>query len=425
MDTKKEGWLPLYHLGTVPMLAGSFLLELPPIMLAAALSEWSSLTLSDKLLLLLLPAAMALGVYLFCRGRFWLHLTPDRVALYRHGRKQWEMPGEAIHFFWKSAPIPEGSGQFYSFGISFLKPETLTQRREAQLQKGRFSRDELKFRKRAPGWEMLFQREYLRRNQNRFPSAQRQPELLALGGNGNSWILRRLMALYPQVPLLDYREKYADYQYPQDRRPDRFCRGCQNKSESTLAVCAFAFLMLPLAAILLFIDGGPHWPVVPACAAILLGIYLLFRAEEAGELEELEPRPEGIRIYRKNKPAVLFPAHQIRTVAFAVIQEGHNFTSRQLVISPQSVEALARAERERTQKFPFFRRLPAGKPLLAETEDLALRRLRWQCTFGTYRSKKIFFLHYAPERLETLRKMYPQAEFIGLEPDILQEKTNY
>lgn len=109
-----------------------------------------------------------------------------------------------------------GDDRSYNLCLCGMNLEELAMQREIILQKGYFSRQDLPFRKRRPGWKERFAREYLLNPKGR--SSQRALLLWLPFDPVLAIYLRRI---YPQLPCVDVAEKIS-WKYsmePKDQIP--------------------------------------------------------------------------------------------------------------------------------------------------------------------------------------------------------------
>lgn len=360
--------------------------------------------------LFMLAIGFALVGFAFClilRSLARLRITRKGMTLTILGRRCREIPAEKLCFAWR-AETWNGKNYFDILGISSVPQGELIRRREAQLRKGIFTRDELKFRKRAADWKKTFLKEYLKKAARHPFSRLFGEEVLVLEGDILCGKEKLLKQYYPRVKWYNFCSRLAEAS-AQDRRPDHFLRGRTGKGDSG-ALALFVFVMFfPLLA-LLFVDTARS--AVLVVSALLLTIALLLRPVLRLEEEELVPREDGIHIYRKQQQAGVFPAAKIRTVGVVFSVDSSSYVPY-LVVTPRTPEELAAAQRARMEKRAGCQDALAALMQLPDWETLlALQELSRQVFWTEYRNQETLVMAYAPERMGTLRNMYPNAVFL-------------
>ena len=337
-----------------------------------------------------------------------IHLVPQGIAVTLWGRTLVRYPIEEIGMFF--AVEWWEKGWVRHLGISNQTPEQFTQIREKELQKGVFTRDELKFRKRVPDWQQIFRQEYLLKRAKMAWAIPWKWDILWLDLTPDT--LATLRHFYPQVPREYLRRRddwIADRYAWKDRDPVVFPRrrGSEPQSQQTTVLC-FAIFMIPMLFAALFIDGLEMLSMLVIEFGLILGILL---ALSWGDSDMFHLSAAGIRIMRgKQEHAAMF-AGEIRTILKC---EGGGtvgeFGGLSMVVSTVTAEELIQRSLVSTRS--ICGELPGEIP---GWEKLALIRLCTQLvTKAKSKNADCQVMSWNSQREQSLRELYPNAEWIDL-----------
>lgn len=337
-----------------------------------------------------------------------VHLVSQGIAVTLWGRTLVRYPIEEIGMFFAIEWWEKGWVRLMGVGIH--TPEEIALLREKQLQKGVFTRDELKFRKRVPDWQRIFRQEYLlKRGKSAWMMPWKQDILWLAFNPDNAALLRYL---YPQVPWEYLRRRddwIADRYAWKDRDPVVFprARGSEPKTQQATMIC-FAIFMIPMLIAALFIDGLEMLSMLVVEFGLILGILLSL---SRGDSDMFHLSAAGIRILRgKQEYAAMF-AGEIRTIlkceGGGIVGE---FGGLSMVVSTVTAEELIQ------------RSLVSAQPLCGELsgeipgwEKRALIRLCTQLvTKAKSKNADCQVMSWNSQREQSLRELYPNAEWIDL-----------
>ena len=335
-----------------------------------------------------------------------IHLFPQGIAVTLGNKTLMQYPREKIGMFctvewWEK-------GWFRMMGISIHTPEEVTALREQQLQKGIFTRHEVKFRKRVENWQGLFRQEYLIRRARAVLLAPWKRDILWLDLNPEVQALLR--QLYPEILWENLRRK-GDLSHKNtewtDKDPMAFTRtgGPDNEKDFLTMLMVVLLILLVLLVCfdgleLLILPGGSFCTLVGTMAWMCRGESDVFCLSSA-----------GIRIMRrKQEHAVLF-AGDIRTVIKCECSTmAGDYVRMAMIVSTASAEELAQ------------RGLQWMDPSIAEAmvnipgwERAALYRMCMQTgQKAKMKNGDCQILRWNQQREQTLRELYPQAEWIDV-----------
>lgn len=373
------------------------------------------------------PSERILGLFMIPPAAFFLmlggaqllqlvekvHLVPQGIAVTLWGRTLVLYPIEEIGMFFAAEWWEKGWVRV--LGVSTHTPEEITQLREMQLQKGIFTRDELKFRKRVSDWQQLFRQEYLLKRARLAWVTLWKQDILWLGLTPDN--LAMLRYFYPEVSweyLRRKEDRIGNVLDWKDRDSVVFprARGSEPKTQQATMIC-FAIFMIPMLIAALFIDGLEMLSMLVVEFGLILGILLSL---SRGDSDMFHLSAAGIRIMRgKEEHAAMF-AEEIRTIlkceGGGVVGE---FGGLSMVISTVTAEELIR------------RSLVSAQPLCGELsgeipgwEKRALIRICTQLvTKAKSKNADCQVMSWNSQREQSLRELYPNAEWIDLTPEKL------
>lgn len=362
--------------------------------------DWPGLVFSAILAVL----CVAIGVASILVTFRQIHMSSDGIWMTNRGRVLWRLPSDEIRLL-AFVGYYSGNNRVYLLALSRLDGFQLAQLREAQLAKHALTRGELPFRKRAPGWEQSFQREYL------MYCARRR---LRAGRRGNiHWlhaapeVEAAVLAMFPNVEVVDYRPKEYEQVLPQETPAGPFARGRAQSGDSVWMVFGGVYLLALLLPTFLL-----GWPVGLVVFVLFLLLALLLAMLVQKELEQVSLAPEGICVTSGGKNIRQIPASQIRTVAQIRIRAPKN-SGVYLVVAAQTIPDLAGREEEylgrtryRRQKLAQYRQLPNWQA------HFAIRYLSRQVYRWEYWNRDLLVLYHTPAREAHLREMYPDAQWL-------------
>lgn len=366
--------------------------------------------------LLLLPFTLAylvLGLPLLIGACCRVHLVPEGIAVTLGNRTLRQYPVENIRFFFGVEWYYKE--RFRRLGVSARSPEEITALRGTQLKKGFFTRDEVKFRQRRPGWQQEFRQEYLLRQARRSWMPLWNPNILWLDLEPDTVALLRNM--YPRIPweYLAKRENLSAFTTVRDKDPTAFPREPGENPETNSTVLWILLGILILAAGLLWRQGELGLALLLVVG--MTGIGLLIGWLVRGWSDMIHLSREKIEITRGKKKIWSLPGEQLRFLAKA--DNPMNRTSGSinycLVISAETVEELALRQtgREPAAYASASRQLPGW-------ENRALARyVRMMWRKAWKEDSPIEIIHWTPEREKTLRELYPQAPWLDITGDTL------
>lgn len=188
-----------------------------------------------------------------------VHLVPQGIAVTLWGRTLVRYPIEEIGMFF--AVEWWEKGWVRHLGISTQTPEQFTQIREKELQKGVFTRDELKFRKRVPYWQQIFRQEYLLKRAKMAWAIPWKWDILWLDLTPDT--LATLRHFYPQVPW-EYLRRKGDQLHVsewKDKETMVFSRGRSNDlgTEEKISLGFLGFLSIPFSCFFCFWAARNCW----------------------------------------------------------------------------------------------------------------------------------------------------------------------
>ena len=335
-----------------------------------------------------------------------IRLFPQGIAITLGNKTLMQYPREQIGMFctvewWEK-------GWCRMMGISTHSPEELTALREQELQKGVFTRQEVKFRKRVENWQGLFREEYLVRRARALLLAPWKTDILWLDLNPEVQALLR--HLYPEIRWENLRRKW-DMSHKNTEWSDKdsmaFTRTGGPGNEKDMMILLMVFVAIPL--ILMTVFDGLELMILPAgFFCVLIGIMAWLCR---GESDVFCLSSTGIRIMRrKQEHAVLF-ASDIRTVikceCSTMVGE---FGGHAVIVSTASAKELAQ------RGLQLMDPSCAGAMVnIPGWERAALYRMCMQ----TGRKAKMKdgdcqILRWNQQREQTLRELYPQAEWIDV-----------
>lgn len=364
---------------------------------------------------------LLLGIYISKSCAASVHLVPQGIAVTRGDRLLRQYPREELGLFFRIKWF-DGKHMADYLGISTHSMEGLAQLREDQLKKGVFTKEELPFRKQKENWQHTFAMEYLMRRAQWSAVSCWKNDIIWL--ELNPQVLALLRHLYPEVACDQFiRQDYKGLTSPwTDPDPHEFAR---SRSGNIKADRAGSYGLLVLAAIPLAVElylmvahgGGLDLLFIGILFAACMGrIVYAFR----GETDLFRISPLGMDVRRGNRQAVHIPAEQIRLI---VKSEPRGLTTvavsreKMLFVSKLAAEELARRELEakagsyaqacrqvsRWQEYAVFNYLSRSWNEMAEPSS-DVQRMVWNA-----------------QREESLRAMFPDAQFWDLTADALYE----
>lgn len=342
-----------------------------------------------------------------------IHLVPQGIAVTLWGRTLVRYPIEEIGMFFAVEWWEKGWVRV--LGVSTHTPEEITQIREIQLQKGIFTRDELKFRKRVPDWQQIFRQEYLlKRGKSAWLMPWKQ-DILWLGLTPDN--LAILRHFYPEVSweyLCRKEDRIGNVLDWKDKETTVFSRARNStpQTEKIILAC-LGILIMPFFLLALFAGGVPTLCIMLCEFGAILGILFCFGQ---GDSDMFYLSAAGIRIMRgKQEHAAMFAA-DIRTI---IKCEGNSALGEigglSMMVSTASPEELIKRAVAAGEN--------AGSAVMTEIPGWEQRALfRFCARLGRKARAKnsdCQMLSWNLQREETLRRLYPDAEWIDLTPETI------
>ena len=358
------------------------------------------------ILVFAMPLLLLGSVYLLS-AMAKIHLVPQGIAVTLFDKTVRQYPVERIGAFFGVEWWEKGWGRM--LGISLHTPEELTALRERQLQKGLFTRDELKFRKRREDWQCVFRMEYLLKRAKLHHLTGWKRDILWMNLNPDTVALLR--TIYPEVPWEYLRMKdHLGMDSPwEDKNPTRFPRSRGAESESDRVLLLFMGLFLgAMLAVVVLVDGCETLLLLVGLFALIFG---LLYYDSLGESDVFYLSHSGIRIMRGKKEHSVMFAEEIRTILKCESLHSNTYSvGPSLMIS--TVETGDLIQRELTASGSAYASLAVRIP---DWEKRVLLR-------GCYRQKRSAkakdsdcqLLAWNVQREQTLRELFPNAQWIDL-----------
>ena len=337
-----------------------------------------------------------------------VYLVPEGIAVTLGGRTIARYPVEEIGMFcavewWEKR-------QVRALGVSIHSPDELTALRERQLEKGVFTRDEVKFRRRRDGWQKEFRQEYLQKRARFSLLMPWKWDILWLPLDPDLPAL--LQVLYPRVPweFLQSREDMVGRTILwKDKDP--LCvprmRGATRNSRTVILVGACVILPGMLLAALT-VDGLGLMTLPFVGFSLLFGLVLY---GSRGEADMFHFSQSGIRITRGERELAAIFAKEIRTILKCESDAAvADYGSLHLLISTETREELVQRGLDAVQR-PYvqvFREIPDWKTRVLFRYCSRLRGLSAATAPGCQ------MISWNEQREQTLRTLYPEAEWIDL-----------
>lgn len=346
-----------------------------------------------------------------------VHLVPQGIAVTLWGKTLVRYPIESIGMFFAVQWWQKGWVRI--LGISVHTPDKLTQMREDQLRKGIFTRDELKFRKRVPNWQSIFRQEYLLKRAKLAWLMPWKRDILWLGLVPET--VELLRHYYPNTPwefLRDQGDVLETIPSWKDREPTKFSRARNAAPKAEKATIAgFVIFMVPIVLLMILVDGTQMLGLLVVELGVIIG-FLAYLGK--GESDEIQLSPTGIRIMRGKREHAVMPADEIRTI---IKCEGDaaigSFGGFSLIVSAADVKELIRRAdtAEHNKGYTHEKEIPGW-------EQRALFRFCTQLRGRTRdNNRDCQRMSWNPQREQTLRELYPKAQWIDVTPDVIYEAS--
>lgn len=368
-----------------------------------------------------MPLLLVAGVYLMAgiSGLMELmkkvHLVPQGIAVTMRGKTIAQYPVEEIGMFFAVEWWEKGWVRI--LGISRQTPEEITGMRERQLQRGVFTRDELKFRKRDPNWQRTFRQEYLLKRGRLAWLMPWKKDILWLELTPDNIAMLRYW--YPEIPWEYLRRKDDEIgaiHAWEDSNPMVFsrARNAAPKNEK-ISMAVFAAAMIVLVLLTAFVDDLQLLSLLVVEFGLIFGI-LIYAGR--GDSDMFYLSQTGIRIKRGAKEHAAFFAQDIRT--FLKYEGGGvvgEFGGKSILVSTMTTAELA-------QQWA----MTDGSGLSAATKEIPgwlERQLFWFCAKRGRKAREnnsaCQSLSWNSGREQTLRKLYPDAVWIDLTPNVIYQ----
>lgn len=334
-----------------------------------------------------------------------IEIMPDKLVISRFGSWRKEIPLEELKLFAETVHYYK-SRRIYGLGISPYTVEELTRMQEEKLQKGIFSRQDLPFMKRKPGWEDRFARDFVIKRAKWTPFGTRDVLFLPL----ESEITAMLKLYYPGIPWMQAKENGTLFPVDQkDKDPLCYRRGRPGDSEGlTVVLLLLAILIVPFVMILmaqsLLVAMGPALLI-----ALLVGlVYPLLKSE----WDIIHLSPEKLQVMRDKKVYTELPAERIATIV--VEKEADNsLNTPYIAVSELTPERLAACEVARRCKQKHGQKQCEALYALPDWQTrFAIGYCRYFANQIPMRKDPPIFIAYSTQREETLRSLYPTAKWL-------------
>ncbi len=372
-----------------------------------------------------------LAALMLCLTVFFSFRTVDMVSLSADGVSYFSGRRRVLH-------IPAGEIRLVLTGlctvgknpkdyvvISALDMAQIARLREKQLKKDWVAREELPFRKQAPGWQEAFAAEYVKRMAGAYG-------IFGVGKNGILLIqyIPMIQAALPVlIPGVEIKEcKYGTSIYENrfedtaDKDSRNIIRGGLEQSTYMIVAALMMVWLLFLAILLSVLELTPVVWVI--AGVVLLGLLCLYLFA-GGECDVLHLSPQGVKVTRRKKEVAFIPADSVRTVVQMGSRYSMGIAGKAVLISDKTEEELAQLEAQRLRKTAFGTRqlegimqLPGWQRILA----LSGAERRSSSAFTVWCKEQ--FILYTPQRAETIKQLYPHAVWIESfrEPQTYKEK---
>lgn len=366
-------------------------------------------------LFMILPAAffLMLGGAQLLQLAEKVHLVPQGIAVTLWGRTLARYPIEEIGMFFAVEWWEKGWVRV--LGVSTRTPEEITRIREMQLKKGIFTRDELKFRKHVPDWQQTFRQEYLLKRARLAWATLWKQDILWLGLTPDN--LAMLRHFYPEVSweyLRRKEDRIGNVLDWKDKETTVFSRARNStpQTEKIILAC-LGILIVPFFLLAMFAGGVPTLCIMLCEFGAILGILLCLGQ---GDSDMFYLSAAGIRIMRgKQEHATMFAA-DIRTI---IKSEGNSALGEirglSIMVSTASPEELIKRAMAAVEN--------TDSAVMTEIPGWEQRALFRFCTRlgrkGRAKNSDCQMLCWNLQREETLRRLYPDAEWIDLTPETI------
>lgn len=410
---------------TLPKPAGQILLAVLGAMLlgmgvVASVGMWTD---GDVPLTLVLIVSFfgvvlaAVGVVLLWGSTLRIRLFSEGIAVMDREKGVFQIPAGELR---QLISIYAFNGKTYSrlIGLSAHSMEGLADKREQELRKNLFSKHNVNFRKRNANWVEIFAKEYLSGRAKHYPIQNLRQGILWLEWSPEIWNL--LKQMYPGAEAVGWQRPNSTKPVTwNDRNKTDFFRGKDGQAVAPTLLVTYGLLGCMLLC-LTALDPDMLLFIMVHClllGLLLGGVFLMV----AGEGDRILLSETEIRVLRWGKTRQSLPADRIKTIFRIPMIAGSNVgyseadmllvTDKTMVELAQESLSTQRKCRDGENLVRIWEQLPDGEAFAALNllRKKAAGALRWF-------SRDILFLH-TPDREETLRQLYPEAQWIVLDRD--------
>ena len=339
-----------------------------------------------------------------------MHLVPEGIAwaLGKYALRQ--IPREEVKCFCIAAQYSK-HGLVYRLGISCKDIADLARLRENQLLRNPYMRTTVPRIKASPGWQQKFAGEYIKK--------KAVWNLIGILGRHIIWNayspeLQALLKMeYPEVETHIFLERYTPYGTKWvDRDPRRFCRGRAKETDKFgVTFLCMAIMVSPLLLILCV--GETLLAALPLmlCFGLIIGLSWYF---SRGEYDVVHLSEDSIRIMRGKREYSHISREQIRRIIH--VNNGMESSSEGYLavtaLNPEQILDKEMTALSRTGNGRIL--LNAWQQATGWEQRLVARHCAKRISQWGLNSKDYLIMCCTPQRIQTLREMYPEVEWIDV-----------